>query len=103
LTQGRALKAYFKDIDRMTCDSFFSIGKKPTSESISELIAREHTSFQLAETRSSGWHSHKISGAGVGGAAGLAASTIFEHRYRRLPSHEPSQEVTLAGRDRTQA
>ena len=97
-----ALKAYLKDIDRITCDSFFCIGKKPTSESISELIAREHTSFQLAETRSSGWHSHKISGAGVGGAAGLAASTIFEQRYRRLPSHEPSQEVALAGQNRTQ-
>jgi hypothetical protein len=98
-----ALKAYLKDIDRMTCDSFFCIGKKPTSESISELIAREHTSFQLAETRSSGWHSHRISGAGVGGAAGLAASTIFEQRYRRLPSHEPLQEVALAVQSRTQA
>jgi hypothetical protein len=99
---AEALKAYLKDIDRITCDSFFCIGKKPTSESISELIAREHTSFQLAETRSSGWHSHKISGAGVGGAAGLAASTIFEQRYRRLPFHEPSQEVALAGQNRTQ-
>jgi hypothetical protein len=98
-----ALKVYLKDIDRMTCDSFFCIGKKPTSESISELIAREHTSFQLAETRSSGWHSHKISGAGVGGAAGLAASTMFEQHYRRLLSHEPLQEIALAGQRRTLA
>jgi putative sugar O-methyltransferase len=97
-----AMEVYLNNIDRMTRDSFFCIGRKQASELISDLIAREHRSFQLAETRSSGWHSHKISGAGVGGAAGLAASTMFEQHYRRLPSLEPLQEVALAGQRRTQ-
>jgi putative sugar O-methyltransferase len=97
-----AMEVYLNNIDQMTRESFFCIGKKQASELISDLIAREHRSFQLAETRSSGWHSHKISGAGVGGAAGLAASTMFEQHYRRLPSLEPLQEVALAGQRRTQ-
>jgi putative sugar O-methyltransferase len=97
-----AMEVYLNNIDRMTRDSFFCIGKKQASELISDLIAKEHRSFQLAETRSSGWHSHKISGAGVGGSAGLAASTMFEEHYRRLPSLEPLQEAALAGQRRTQ-
>jgi putative sugar O-methyltransferase len=94
---AEAMEAYLNNIDRMTRDAFFCIGKKQASESISDLIDRRHRAFQLAETRSSGWHSHKISGAGVGGAAGLAASTMFEQLYRREKSHEPLQEVPLAG------
>ena len=96
-----ALETYLNNIDRMTRDSFFCIGKKQASESISDLISREHRSFHLAETRSSGWHSHKVSGAGVGGAAGLAASAMLEQHYRRLPSDEPLQEATREGQRRT--
>ena len=98
-----AMEVYLNNIDRITRDNFFCIGKQQSSEVISDLIAREHRSFQLAETRSSGWHSHKISGAGVGGAAGLAASAMFEQRYRRLLPDEPLQEIAVAGQHRTQA
>ena len=88
-----ALGEYLKNIDRMTGDSFFCIGKKQASESISDLIVRKHSSFQLVETRTSGWHSHKISGAGVGGAAGLAAATMFEQRFRRQLPHVRPQKL----------
>jgi len=78
-----AMSRYLKNIDRMTQRGFLHIGKEQASNLISGLIGRGHASLKLAETRSSGWHSHKVSGAGVGGAAGLAASTTFEHYYVR--------------------
>jgi hypothetical protein len=59
------------------------IGNSRASKSISDSVHQIYDSFNLAETRSSGWHSHKVSGAGVGGAASLAASTLFEQRYTR--------------------
>jgi putative sugar O-methyltransferase len=74
---------YLRNIDRMTRDSFFYMGRQRGSEAIEALIKKEHTSFELAETHTSGWHSHKVSGAGVGGAAGLMDSTILEQRYTR--------------------
>jgi putative sugar O-methyltransferase len=78
-----AVIEYLNNIVRMTCDSFLYIGNRQTTQSISDLVSRESDPFRLAETRSSGWHSHKISGAGVGGAAGLAASVMFEQCYKR--------------------
>jgi putative sugar O-methyltransferase len=74
---------YLKNIDQMTRRGFLNICKKQASDLISGLIDRGHASLRLAETCSSGWHSHKVSGAGVGGAAGLAASTTFEQYYVR--------------------
>jgi putative sugar O-methyltransferase len=78
-----SLAEYLANIDRMTRNCFLYIGNSRASESISDLVSRKFGSFELAETRSSGWHSHKISGAGVGGAAGLAASTMLEQCYAR--------------------
>jgi hypothetical protein len=78
-----AMIEYLNNIVRMTCDAFLYIGNRQTTQSISDLVSRESDPFRLAETRSSGWHSHKISGAGVGGAAGLAASVMFEQCYKR--------------------
>jgi hypothetical protein len=79
----KAMVEYMNNIVRMTRREFLYIGNSRASKSISDLVHQIYDSFNLAETRSSGWHSHKVSGAGVGGAAGLAASTLFEQRYTR--------------------
>jgi hypothetical protein len=73
---------YLNNLTRMTRSDFLYIGNRSTTKSISNLVSRKHRSLKLVETRSSGWHSHKISGAGVGGAAGLAASIMFEQHYK---------------------
>jgi putative sugar O-methyltransferase len=78
-----AVAEYLKHIERMTTNCVFYIGRQQGSESISELLNLKKNSFRLSETRTSGWHSHKVSGAGVGGAAGLAASAMFEQCYTR--------------------
>jgi hypothetical protein len=87
-----ALAAYMNNIDRITSDAFLYIGNSAASKSLSELVGRNHNSFQLTAARSSGWHSHKVSGAGVGGKAGLAASTMFEHCYTRSSTPETADE-----------
>jgi hypothetical protein len=79
----KAMVEYMNNIVRMTRREFLYIGNSRASKSISDLVHQIYDSFNLAETRSSGWHSHKVSGAGVGGAASLAASTLFEQRYTR--------------------
>ena len=79
----QAVVEYMNNIVRMTRCDFLYIGNSRATKSISDLVSQRYDSFQLAETRSSGWHSHKVSGAGVGGAAGLAASTLFEQCYTR--------------------
>jgi putative sugar O-methyltransferase len=78
-----AMEEYLRDIDRMTRDCFFYMGRLRGSEAIEALINKEHESFRLTDTHTSGWHSHKVSGVGVGGAAGLADSTILEQRYTK--------------------
>jgi hypothetical protein len=79
----QAMVEYINNIVRMTRHDFLYIGNSRASKAISDLVDQCYGSFQLSETRSSGWHSHKVSGAGVGGAAGLAASTLFEQCYTR--------------------
>jgi hypothetical protein len=78
----KAMTEYLRNIDRMTRDCFFYMGKQRGSEAIEALIKKDHMSFELTETHTSGWHSHTVSGVGVGGA-GLADSTILEQRYTR--------------------
>jgi hypothetical protein len=73
---------YLADLARMTRADFLYIGNRSTTKSISSLVSKKYRSLKLVETRSSGWHSHKISGAGVGGAAGFAASIMFEQHYK---------------------
>jgi hypothetical protein len=80
---SNAMDVYLSNISRVTRKSFLYVGNQRASESISHLINKKYGSFQLTDTRSSGWHSHKVSGAGVGGAAGLAASIMFEQCYSR--------------------
>ncbi|WP_433966598.1 putative sugar O-methyltransferase [Tunturiibacter gelidiferens] len=79
-----AMDEYLKHIDRMTKDCLFYIGKQQTSQSISSIFGQKKDSFELSDTRTSGWHSYKVSGAGVGGASGLAASTMLEQSYTRI-------------------
>jgi hypothetical protein len=80
---SNAMDVYLSNISRVTRKSFSYVGNQRASESISHFINQKYDSFQLTDTRSSGWHSHKVSGAGVGGAAGLAASVMFEQCYSR--------------------
>jgi len=85
-----AMDAYVANIARFTRSSFLYIGNRKASESMAALINRKYPSLNLTDTRFSGWHSHKISGAGVGGAAGLAASAMFEQRYTRTTIKQTS-------------
>src|SRR6516162_8516487 len=87
---SEAMVEYLNQIDRITRGHFFLIGNQQACGSISNLIGRKGIPFQLADTRPSGWHSYKVSGAGVGGAAGLAASAAFEQCYLRT---ENSKEL----------
>jgi putative sugar O-methyltransferase len=93
-----ALVEYLNNIDRMTRDCLIYIGNSRASETISDLVSQRYGSFELTETRSSGWQSHKISGAGVGGAAGLAASTMLEQCYRRTVTLQ-NKPAKLSGID----
>lgn len=77
---SEAMVEYLRQIDRMTRDCFLYVGKERTDDSISDLFDQGSHSFKLSETRSSGWHSPKVSGAG--NALGLN-STILEQVYTR--------------------
>jgi hypothetical protein len=87
---NEAMDVYLDNIDRFTGNSVLYIGNRRASDSMVALINRKHPSFTLTDTRFSGWHSHKISGAGVGGAAGLAAAAMFEQRYTRAEMQQNS-------------
>ncbi|HXP89121.1 MAG TPA: putative sugar O-methyltransferase [Bryobacteraceae bacterium] len=59
-----AMAEYWKHIARMTRSSFLFIGNNDASRGLSDSIERSSDSFRLVETRSSGWHNHKIPPAG---------------------------------------
>lgn len=72
-----AMAEYWKHVAQMTRSGFLFIGNNDASRVLSDLIERSSDSFRLVETRSSGWHSHKVPPAdemgclfytGVGGA-----------------------------------
>jgi hypothetical protein len=85
---SEAMDIYIGDISRATRDALLYIGNIRASESIADLVKRKYTRFELTDTRSSGWHAHKVSGAGVGGAAGLVAAMMLEQRYTRVPARQ---------------
>ena len=97
---AEAMAEYMKNIVDMTRSSFLYIGNSRASKSISDLVEHNHNKFKLTATHSSGWHSHKVSGAGVGGAAGLAASTMLEQCYTHIVAlndeHASSQQFADA-------
>ena len=80
---SQAIVEYLNQIERVTRGHFFLIGNEQACRSISAWIGGSGAPFRLADTRPSGWHSYKVSGAGVGGRAGLASSAAFEQCYLR--------------------
>lgn len=70
-------------IGSITRQSLLSIGNEAASEWHAELVEKGNRAFSLTDNRTSGWHSHKVSGAGVGGAAALADSTLLEQTFSR--------------------
>jgi hypothetical protein len=87
---------YLSHIDRMTRDAFLCIADRRTSELIEGLVGRRFHSFALAEVRSSGWHSYKISGAGVGRARRLREPPVVEQHYLRARSSERRPQLEAA-------
>jgi hypothetical protein len=74
----------------VTRQSVLYIANQTSSESIAELAGKGEPVFTLADRRTSGWQSHKVSGAGVGGAAALAHSALFEQTFSRSSAAVPS-------------
>jgi hypothetical protein len=82
---------YMNEISRMTCESLLFVSSRAVSQMISERVREQGDAFELESFCESGWHSYKVSGAGVGGTASADASTICENCYGRK-SH--SKEVS---------
>lgn len=94
-----SLSEYLWQIARITRGTFLFLANRPTCETVAAWIARNAKSLSPSGSRPSGWHSHKVSGAGVGGAAGLAASEAFEQYYLQTETVRlASQESHLAER-----
>jgi hypothetical protein len=72
-------------IAAITRQSVLYIGNQASSELIGKGLGEGTSALTLTDTRTSGWHSHKISGAGVGGAAALANSALIEQTFSRKP------------------
>lgn len=75
----RGLEEVLQKIDTVTRHALLYIGNQAGSDR----VAGASQSFALVERRALGWHSHKVSGAGIGGAAGLASSTQIEQSFVR--------------------
>ena len=77
------LAHYVREISRITNKRLFFMSNRAVSQGISECVRTQSPSFALEESCESGWHSYKVSGAGIGGAASADASTIIENCYSR--------------------
>lgn len=82
------LGSYLERASTMTRDCLLYMNNERTSEVTKNVLCTEPSNFKLTDTRFSEWHSHKISGAGVGGAAALATSTTFEQCFVRSAADE---------------
>jgi hypothetical protein len=89
-------------IAAITRHSVLAITNQKSSELIAEQLGKGENALTQIDMRTSGWHSHKVSGAGVGGAAALANSSLFEQTLSRKPAVVPSAVGTsvVAARDR---
>jgi hypothetical protein len=67
----------------MTRRSLLYIGNEAFAGSISGLRSEGQSPFALTDRRESGWHSQKVSGAGVRDGAGLAVSSLLEQTFSR--------------------
>jgi hypothetical protein len=77
------LGQYMKEISRMTRKSLLFVSNRAASQMIWEGVRGQTDTFALKSSCESEWHSYKVSGAGVGGAASADASTIIENCYVR--------------------
>jgi hypothetical protein len=84
-----AMEDHAREIGRITDNTLLLTGNRAASQAISESVRRQSPAFTLESSTESGWHSYKVSGAGVGGAASADAATIVENCYRRnlQPGH----------------
>jgi hypothetical protein len=92
-TRSETTAEYLSFIDRMTRNFFFCIEDQNTSGLISDLIGQRVGSFTLADTRSSGWRSRKVSGAGAGSARHLGDSVAYEQLYIRPHGRTASEDA----------
>ena len=81
---GGAMGEYLKNVVRMTRQSMLYIGDQKSSDEIAGLLRKGDGSFTLTDTRTSGWRSRKVSGAGMRDASGLAGSMSCEQRFLRM-------------------
>jgi putative sugar O-methyltransferase len=72
-----------REISRITKKRLLFMSNRAASQIISDCVRRQSPAFALQDSCESGWHSYKVSGAGVGGAASADASTIIENCYSR--------------------
>ncbi len=83
------LPHYVREISRITNRQLLFMSHRAVSQKISEYVRRQQPAFALEQSWESGWHSYKVSGAGVGGAAHVNASQIVENCYSR--NHDLSE------------
>ncbi|MBB5315568.1 putative sugar O-methyltransferase [Tunturibacter empetritectus] len=81
-----AMTECLQRIAAITRHSVLYIANQSSSELIGELLGEGANALTLMDRRTSGWHSHRVSGAGVGGAAALANSTLIEQTFSRKPA-----------------
>lgn len=81
-----------QEMGRMTREKILLFEKRVTTEMAAEAAKTSPLRFRLYDSCESGWHSYKVSGAGVGGAAGLADAAVIEQCYIR--DQFPIQQTT---------
>jgi hypothetical protein len=85
-----AMEHYAREVGRMTDRKLLLMSNRAANRTIAESVRGASPAFALESTCESGWHSYKVSGAGVGGTAAADAATIVEDCYRRNLSGEVS-------------
>jgi putative sugar O-methyltransferase len=73
-----------QEIGGMTAEKIRLIGNRSAAGVASRAGETVSFPFALHQTRESAWHSHKVSGAGVGGTAGPADAAVVEQSYIRI-------------------
>lgn len=86
-----------QEIGRMTREKVFLIGNRTTADTAVKTLEADPCSFTLSQIRESGWHSYKVSGAGVGGAAGLATAAVVEQMFVRGASQPRPADQSADG------
>ncbi|NYF88348.1 hypothetical protein RBB79_02385 [Tunturiibacter empetritectus] len=99
-----AMTECLQRIAAITRQSVLYVTNQASSELIGKQLGEGANALTLTDRRTSGWHSHKISGAGVGGAAALAHSALVEQTFSRKPAvdHSAVNVQVLAAREGAQ-